>query len=159
MRIRKTRPRQPVQVRKMEKPRLIFICTGNRCRSQMAEGWMRYLAGDKVEVFSAGITPDSVHPHAIKVMREEGIDISHQASKHINKYSNIKFDYVITVCDNAKEKCPYFSGNAHRLHHNFTDPAKATGTEEEALKIYRKVRDELKDFCREFVDLQIYRSP
>ena len=129
-----------------------MLCTGNSCRSQIAEGYLKYFAGDKVEVFSAGIEKHGVNPKAIETMKEDGIDISHHTSNNINEYRNIDFDFVITVCDNAKERCPFFPSSAKKFHHNFTDPAKATGTEEEINEQFRKVRDQIKNYCREFID-------
>ncbi len=105
--------------------RILILCTGNSCRSQMAEGYIKKFAGDKAEVYSAGIEAHGVNPRAIKIMKEDGIDISFNTSNNINEYSNIHFDYVITVCDNANERCPFFPSNAKKLHHNFPDPAKS----------------------------------
>jgi arsenate reductase len=110
----------------------------------MAEGLLRSYFGDKYEVFSAGINPTEVNPNAIKVMKEIGIDISGQKSKHINEFANQTFDIIITVCDNAKESCPIFSGKAERLHWSFVDPAEALGTQEELLNTFREVRDQIK---------------
>ncbi|MFC1562933.1 arsenate reductase ArsC [candidate division KSB1 bacterium] len=122
------------------------MCTGNSCRSQMAEGWMRKYFNDKFIVFSAGVKPTDVNPDAIKVMKEIGIDISKQKSKSVELFLNEKFDYLITVCDNAKETCPLFTGNVKsRLHWSFEDPAAFSGSKEEKIKIFRKVRDLLKD--------------
>ena len=131
--------------------RILVLCTGNSCRSQIAEGYLRYYAKDKAEVFSAGIESHGVNPKAITVMKEDGIDISKHTSNNIREYHNINFDYVITVCDNAKEQCPVFPSKAKQFHHNFPDPAKATGTEDEIMQQFRKVRDEIKKFCEEFV--------
>ncbi len=118
----------------------------------MAEGWLRYFARDKALICSAGVEPEEVSKKAIKVMREKGIDISSHISEHVNKYLDKKFDYIITVCDNAREKCPYIPGDAIRIHRNFPDPSRARGTEEEISDEYRKVRDMLKDYCKEFVE-------
>ena len=118
--------------------RILTLCTGNSCRSQMAEGWFRHFGGDAVEVFSAGVLPERVNPNAIFVMREEGIDISTHTSDPVDKYINKEFDYVITVCDNAREMCPVFHSNAVLIHESFPDPAKARGTEGEVLNEYRK---------------------
>lgn len=125
------------------KTRVIFICTHNSSRSQMAEGLLRQLAGDRFEVYSAGTVATRVHPLAIKAMAEKGIDISQQTSDHLDQYMGMEFDYVITVCDHAKEACPYFPTNKARLHWSFPDPAAATGTEEERLARFREVRDQL----------------
>ena len=131
--------------------RILVLCTGNSCRSQIAEGYLKHFAGDKAEVYSAGVETHGVNPKAIQVMLEDGIDISNQTSNNINEYRNIHFDFVITVCDNAKEHCPFFPSNAKKLHHNFSDPAKATGTEEEILQEFREVRNSIKEYCKEFV--------
>lgn len=131
--------------------RILALCTGNSCRSQIAEGYLKYFAKDKTEVYSAGIETHGVNPRAILVMKEDGIDISHHTSNNINEYSNIDFDYVITVCDNAKEQCPVFPSTAKQFHYNFADPAKATGTKEEILQEFRNVRDEIKIFSKKFV--------
>ena len=117
----------------------------------MAEGYMRHLAGDKAQVFSAGIETHGVNPKAVEVMKEDGIDISGHTSNHIDEYRNIDFDFVITVCDNAKENCPYFPSRARQFHYNFPDPAKAKGTDEDVIGSFRKVRDEIKTYCEQFV--------
>ncbi|NOZ63263.1 MAG: arsenate reductase ArsC [Calditrichaeota bacterium] len=124
---------------------VLILCTGNSCRSQMAEGFLKAMA-PKLEVFSAGTEPASrVHPFAIKVMEEEGVDISQNEPKNVSHYLNRSFDYVITVCDHAKETCPVFLGEVkNRLHVGFEDPAEATGAEEEVLQVFRRVRDEIK---------------
>lgn len=127
----------------MTKLRILVLCTGNSCRSQMAEGFFRHYGDDKIEVCSAGLEPKGVHPLAIKVMAEIGIDISHQTSKHVNEFVGREFDYVITVCDNAAERCPTFPGNAVRLHWPFEDPAQAEETEEEVMGVFRRVREEM----------------
>ncbi|APU97778.1 MULTISPECIES: arsenate reductase ArsC [Sphingobacterium] len=133
----------------MEK--ILVLCTGNSCRSQIAEGFLRHFAGSRAEVYSAGIETHGVNPKAIQVMAEAGIDISSHTSNHVNEYAAIDFDYVITVCDNAKESCPYFPSRAKKLHYNFPDPAKATGTEEEVMNEFRRVRDLIKTYSAEFV--------
>ncbi len=132
--------------------RVLILCTGNSCRSQIAEGYMSYFAGDKAEVYSAGIETHGVNPKAIAVMKEDGIDISQQTSNNMNEYRNIDFDYVITVCDNAKERCPFFPSKAKKFHQNFPDPAKATGSNEEIIDEFRKVRDMIKTYCKNFAD-------
>ncbi len=134
----------------MDKKRVLILCTGNSARSQMAEGLLRHDAGEGFDVESAGTKPGSVRPEAIAAMRELGIDISGQRSKHVDEFQGRKFDYVITVCDNAHESCPVFFGAAKRLHHNFEDPAALTGSEEERLALFRRVRGELRDYLREF---------
>ena len=131
--------------------RILVLCTGNSCRSQIAEGYLKHFAKDKANVYSAGIETHGVNPKAIALMKEDGIDISKHTSNNINEYHNIDFDYVITVCDNAKEQCPVFPSKAIQFHHNFPDPAKATGTKDEIMEQFRKVRDEIKKFSREFV--------
>ncbi|MFI5221292.1 MAG: arsenate reductase ArsC [Bacteroidia bacterium] len=136
--------------------RILVLCTGNSCRSQMAQGYLQHFAGNKAEVLSAGIETHGVNPKTIKVMKEDGIDISHHTSNNVSEYKNIDFDFVITVCDNANELCPVFiSSNpkTKKLHHNFPDPAKVKGSEEDILNEFRKVRDEIKGFCRDFIDL------
>lgn len=111
--------------------RILVLCTGNSCRSQIAEGYLRIFAGNKAEVYSAGIETHGVNPRAIETMKEDGIDISHHTSNNIDEYRNMDFDFVITVCDNTNERCPFFPITAKKFHQNFSDPAKATGTEEE----------------------------
>lgn len=132
--------------------KILVLCTGNSCRSQMAEGYLRFFAGDKVKVYSAGIETHGVNPRAILTMKEDGIDISGHTSNNISEYVGIDFDYVITVCDHAKERCPVFPSAARKFHHNFPDPAKALGTEAEIMKQFAAVRDEIKDFSRRFIE-------
>lgn len=134
-----------------DKKKVLILCTGNSARSQMAEGLLRHDAGDKFEVESAGIISSFVRPQAIEAMREIGIDISEHRSKSADEFVGQDFDYIITVCDNAKETCPFFPGNAERIHHNFTDPAEAEGDEEAKLQVFRQVRDEIRDWLRDFV--------
>jgi arsenate reductase len=131
--------------------RILVLCTGNSCRSQIAEGYLKHFAKDKAEVYSAGIETHGVNPKAIAIMNEDGIDISYNTSNNVNEYRNIDFDFVITVCDNAKERCPIFPSTAKQVHHNFPDPAKAIGTEEEIMQQFRNVREEIKKFSNEFV--------
>ncbi len=131
---------------------ILVLCTGNSCRSQLAEGYLRHFAGDKAVVYSAGIETHGVNPKAIQVMAEDGIDISHHTSNNVDEYLAIPFDYVITVCDNASENCPYFPGTVKRFHHNFPDPAKATGTPEQVMDEFRKVRDMIKTYSKEFLN-------
>ncbi len=131
------------------KKRVLILCTGNSARSQMAEGLLRHDAGDQFEVESAGTRPSSVRPEAIAVMRELGIDISGHRSKHVDEFAGQNFDYVITVCDNAKESCPLFIGNVTRIHKSFEDPPPISeGTEQERLAIFRRVRDQLREYLR-----------
>ena len=133
----------------MQKLKILFLCTGNSCRSQIAEGWARHLKGDVVEPFSAGVEIHGMNPLAVKVMAEAGVDISQQSSKHVRDLMDIPFDYVITVCDNANESCPVFPGKAKRHHVSFDDPpklAKNAKSKEDALLHYRRVRDEIRRF-------------
>ena len=133
------------------KKKILVLCTGNSCRSQIAEGYLRLFAGDRAEVYSAGIETHGVNPRAIETMKEDGVDISKNTSNNIDEYRDIDFDFVITVCDNARERCPFFSTKAQMFHQNFYDPAKATGTEEEIKEQFRKVRREIKNYCKKFV--------
>ncbi len=131
---------------------ILVLCTGNSCRSQIAHGYLQYFTtGNNVNVYSAGVETHGVNPMAIVTMQEDGIDISNHTSNNINEYLNINFDFVITVCDNAKERCPYFPTQAQKLHYNFPDPAKATGTAEEILQEFRAVRQLIKEYCKNFV--------
>jgi arsenate reductase len=130
---------------------ILVLCTGNSCRSQIAHGYLEHFAGDQAKVYSAGIETHGVNPKAIQVMAEDGIDITHHTSNNVNEYLSIPFDYVITVCDNASENCPYFPGNVQRFHYNFPDPAKATGSPEEVMNQFRNVRDMIKNYAAEFV--------
>ncbi len=131
--------------------RILVLCTGNSCRSQMAEGWLRFFGGGKIEVYSAGVESHGLNPRAVAVMKEAGIDISSHSSKTVDELGNIEFDIVITVCDNARERCPYFPARAMKLHHDFPDPARATGSEEEIMETFRQVRDGIKAYCEAFV--------
>ena len=133
-----------------KKMKVLFICTGNACRSQMAEGWARNLKGDAVEAYSAGVCPIGVSSRAIKIMAEAGIDISGHKSQHVDEFSDIDFDIIITLCDNAAESCPVFPGKAIVLHRPFCDPYFATGTEEQIMEKFRITRDEIKTFIESF---------
>ena len=133
------------------KKKILVLCTGNSCRSQIVEGYLRLFAGDRAEVYSAGIETHGVNPRAIETMKEDGIDISKNTSNNIDEYRDIDFDFVITVCDNARERCPFFPTNAKKFHRNFSDPAKATGTEEEIKVRFREVRQQIKNYCKKFV--------
>jgi arsenate reductase len=126
--------------------KVLFLCTSNSCRSQMAEGWTRRLHGDKFEAYSAGIDPAGLHPLAALVMKEAGVDISAQKSKNVRVLRRVAFDCVVTVCDRARENCPIFPGKTKMLHHDFEDPVLARGTEEERLEVFRRVRDHIKAF-------------
>jgi arsenate reductase len=136
----------------MKKARVLILCTGNSARSQMAEGLLRRDAGDRFEVSSAGTDPKPVRPEAIAVMREIGIDISAQRSKHVDEFAGQSFDYVLTVCDNAKETCPVFPAATRLIHRDFPDPASLSGkvSEAERLVLFRRVRDDLRAFLRSF---------
>ncbi len=131
--------------------KVLVLCTGNSCRSQIAEGYLKQFAKGKAEIFSAGVETHGVNPRAIAIMKEDGIDISSHTSNNINEYKGIDFDFVITVCDNAKERCPFFPSNAKKFHQDFPDPAKATGTEEEILQAFRNTRQMIKDYSEKFV--------
>lgn len=133
------------------KTRVLILCTGNSARSQMAEGWLRYLAGDRYEVASAGTRPTAVNPLAIAVMRERGIDIRAHRSKSVSEFQGHPFDFVITVCDAAAEACPIFPGPARRIHWSFPDPAAATGSEDDRLAAFREVRDGLEARLRRWL--------
>lgn len=135
----------------MDKKKILVLCTGNSCRSQIAEGYLRYFANNKADVYSAGVETHGVNPKAIEIMKEDNIDISHHTSNNIDEYRTIDFDFVITVCDNAKERCPFFPAKAKKYHQNFSDPAKATGTDEEIKEQFRQVRQQIKDYCKQFV--------
>jgi arsenate reductase (thioredoxin) len=133
----------------LPKHKILFLCTGNSCRSQMAEGWARHLKGDVIEAYSAGIEIHGLNPYAVKVMNEVGVDISRNTSKLVSSLKGIEFDYVVTVCGHANETCPIFPTKTRIMHVGFDDPpqlAKACKTEEEKLNCYRKVRDEIKKF-------------
>ena len=133
------------------KQRVLILCTGNSARSQMAEGWLRHLAGDRFEVASAGTHPSSVNPLAIEAMRERGVDISAHRSKSVQEFVSQPFDYVITVCDDAAEACPVFPGPAQRIHWSFPDPAAVQGSHEERLAAFQQVRDALETHLRDWL--------
>jgi arsenate reductase len=135
---------------------ILVLCTGNSCRSQIAHGYLAAMAKGKANVYSAGVETHGVNPKAIKIMKEDGIDISGHTSNNITEYFGIDFDYVITVCDNAKERCPYFPTKALKLHYNFPDPAKAIGTEEEVMNEFRLVQNMIKDYCHNFSEKYIF---
>ncbi|MEY5034697.1 MAG: hypothetical protein RL447_1075 [Bacteroidota bacterium] len=139
----------------MKKHKILVLCTGNSCRSQIAHGYLQAFAGERAEVYSAGVETHGVNPKAIETMAEDGIDISDHTSNNITEYQGIDFDFVITVCDNARERCPFFPSQAQKFHHNFPDPAKATGTEEEIKMEFRRVREMVKSYCRDFVEAQV----
>lgn len=131
--------------------KILVLCTGNSCRSQIAEGYLRQFAKEKADVYSAGIETHGVNPNAIAVMFKDGIDISNHTSNHISEYEHIDFDFVITVCDNARESCPFFSGLAKQFHQDFPDPAKKTGSIEEIENEFIAVRNLIKDYSQHFV--------
>jgi arsenate reductase (thioredoxin) len=132
--------------------RVLILCTGNSCRSQIAHGYLADLTdGRKVKVYSAGVETHGVNPQAIATMKEDGINISRYTSNNIDEYFDVNFDYIITVCDHAKERCPYFPSKAQKFHYNFPDPAKATGTETEIMQEFREVREMIKQYCEKFV--------
>lgn len=135
--------------------KVLVLCTGNSCRSQMAEGYLGSFAGSKAEIYSAGVETHGVNTKAIEAMRRDGIDISKHTSNHVDEYYHIDFDYIITVCDHAKERCPFFPSKAQRLHVSFPDPAKATGTDIEITKEFDRVRDLIKEYCKTFVSENI----
>ena len=130
--------------------KVLVLCTGNSCRSQMAEAYLKHFAAENVQVYSAGIQAHGLNLKAIQVMKEDGIDISNHTSNTIEEFSHIDFDIVITVCDHAKESCPYLPAKVISMHYNFPDPAKAKGTDEEILNVFRDVRHQIKIFCKEF---------
>ena len=132
--------------------KILVLCTGNSCRSQIAEGYLRHFANNKAEIYSAGIETHGVNPQAIETMAEDNIDISKHTSNNIDEYTNIHFDYIITVCDSAKENCPFFPSQAKRFHYNFPDPAKATGTQEEITQEFRNVRNMIKTYTSDFIN-------
>jgi arsenate reductase len=134
----------------INKKRVLILCTGNSARSQMAEGLLRHDGGDRFEVFSAGVSPSRVRPEAIEAMREIGFDISEQRSKSVEEFAGQAFDYVITVCDNAREQCPFFPAETQRIHWSFDDPAAFEGDEAQRLAVFRRVREEIRARLKEF---------
>jgi len=135
--------------------KILVLCTGNSCRSQIAEAYLRKFAQNKAEIFSAGIEAHGLNPNAIITMQEDGIDIRKHTSNTIDEYLGMQFDLVITVCDNAKERCPVFPSSAKVFHHNFPDPAKATGTKDEILQQFREVREMIKEYSSKFIALHM----
>ena len=131
--------------------KILVLCTCNSCRSQMAEGYLKYFVKGRADIYSAGIETHGVNPLAVVIMKEDGIDISNHTSNNIEEYKEISFDFVITVCDNAKERCPFFPTNAKKFHYNFSDPAKVSGTKEEIILQFKTVRQLIKDYCKKFV--------
>jgi len=131
------------------KKNILVLCTGNSCRSQIAEGYLRYFHGAVANIYSAGVETHGVNPRAIETMQADGIDISAHTSNHVDEHLDINFDLIITVCDHASERCPIFPSTARRLHYNFPDPAKATGSEQEIQEAFAAVREEIKSFCQQ----------
>ena len=131
---------------------ILVLCTGNSCRSQIAEGYLRYFAGDKANVYSAGVETQGVNPYAIEIMKEDGIDISGHTSNNVSEYLDTDFDFVITVCDNARESCPCFPAKTVMHHQNFPNPANIQGLEKEIMAEFRHVRDMIKNYCKQFVE-------
>ena len=130
--------------------KILVLCTGNSCRSQMAEGWLKSMLGDLAEVYSAGLEAHGINSYMKSVMEEVGIDVSKHTSNKISEYKDFTFDYVITVCDHARNNCPYFQNSIKNISYSFEDPADATGTDEEQLRVYKKVRDQIQQFCIKF---------
>ncbi|MBQ4818934.1 arsenate reductase ArsC [Aquimarina sp. MMG016] len=137
---------------------ILVLCTGNSCRSQMAEGYLKHFAKDNAAIYSAGVETHGVNPRAISIMKEDGIDISNHTSNNLEEYLDINFDYILTVCDNAKERCPFFPGKAKRLHYNFFDPSKVEDTEEEIHQAFTKTRNQIKEYCKGFVEREVLKT-
>ena len=135
--------------------KILVLCTGNSCRSQIAEGYLKHFANENVVVYSAGVETHGVNPRAIAIMKEDGIDIYGHTSNNIDEYYEIDFDFVITVCDNAKERCPFFPTNAKKFHYNFPDPAKAEGTEDEIMDEFSRVRNMIKEYSKDFIKVNL----
>ncbi|MEP7279585.1 MAG: arsenate reductase ArsC [Bacteroidota bacterium] len=131
---------------------ILVLCTGNSCRSQIAEGYLKHFAAGYAEVYSAGVETHGVNPRAITTMAEDGIDISGHTSNNMEEYRHIPFDFILTVCDHAKESCPFFPGTAEKFHYNFPDPAKATGSEEEIVQRFREIREQIKMYSHDFIE-------
>jgi arsenate reductase len=131
-------------------PNILVLCTGNSCRSQLLHGYLQQLLAGRATVYSAGVETHGLNPRAVQTMAEDGVDIAHHTSNHVDEYAAVPFAYVLTVCDHASEVCPVFPSSARRLHHNFPDPAKATGSEEEVRQQFRAVRDQVKAYARQF---------
>lgn len=139
------------------KKNILVLCTGNSCRSQMAHGYLEFFAKGKANIYSAGVETHGVNPKAIYFMKEDGIDIAHHTSNNVLEYTDIDFDFVITVCDNAKEACPYFPAKAEKFHCNFEDPSKVKGTDEEVAASFRNGRDQIKKYCKAFIEQYIIK--
>jgi arsenate reductase (thioredoxin) len=138
-----------------ERKSVLILCTGNSARSQMAEGLLKHITKGEYEIYSAGTKPSTVRPEAIKVLQEIGIDISGNRSKSVDEFADKEIDYVLTVCDNAKENCPYFPAKTKLIHHSFEDPAEAKGNEETRLSVFRKVRDEIEKYLCESIEKKL----
>jgi arsenate reductase len=139
--------------------KVLFICTHNSARSHMAEGFVNALYGNRYSAFSAGTEPSTVNPYAVRVMKEIGIDISDHRSKSVDEFIDQDLDYVVTVCDHAKEVCPFFPGGRKALHKGFQDPASVTGTEDEKLSLFRRVRDEIRDWVKKIFGNEFFTEP
>jgi arsenate reductase len=137
-----------------DKKNVLVLCTGNSCRSQLLHGYLAQALGDRATVYSAGVEVHGLNPRAVQTMAADGVDISHHTSNHVDEYAAVPFDYVLTVCDHANEVCPVFPSSAKKMHHNFPDPAKATGSEEEIMNQFRSVRDQVKAYAHDFVRAQ-----
>ena len=135
---------------------ILVLCTGNSCRSQIAEGYLRYFAKENARVYSAGIETHGLNPQAVETMMEDGIDISNHTSNHIDEYANIVFDLIITVCDNAKENCPYFPSKAMKIHQNFPDPSKFIGNDADKISEFRRVREMIKSFSEKIISENLH---
>jgi arsenate reductase len=134
------------------KKKVLVLCTANSCRSQMAHGYLNYFAPNELDVYSAGVRTDNVNTRAIAVMKEDGVDISHYTSNSVDEYVGEEFDFVLTVCESALEKCPYFPARIKNIHHDFPDPAAAKGSDEEIMNQFRMVRDMIRKYTRQFVE-------
>ena len=134
---------------------ILILCTGNSCRSQMAHGFLAKMTENKANIYSAGIETHGLNKRAVAIMAEKGIDISQHTSNNVSEYAALSFDYVITVCDNAKERCPYFPAKVQLIHHSFSDPAKASGTEAEIMAVFGQVCEEIEVFCEDFVKTKL----
>lgn len=142
-----------------KKKNILVLCTGNSCRSQMAQGYLVHLTKGKANIYSAGIETHGLNPSAVAIMKEDGIDISNHTSNHVDEYADVDFDFIITVCDHANENCPFIpSKNAMRLHHNFFDPSKVVGSDEEKQVAFEKARDEIKSYCERFAKIYFSES-
>lgn len=137
---------------------ILVLCTGNSCRSQMAEGYLKHFVKEAAVIYSAGVETHGVNPRAIAIMKEDEIDISQHTSNNLDEYLDISFDFILTVCDNAKERCPFFPGKAERLHYNFFDPSKVEGTEQEMHAAFTKTRNQIKTYCKDFVDKHVLKT-